>query len=173
MTELVAAVDGPKAEAAPPRSEQEQAAAKGEGEQGGGDAEAAAADDDDDDPTSPNAEELINARLAGHFRDEFTPLQMLEFLLPGSSPVRCDRDLGRAAVATLLQWALAALPQPPLLYAVTLVGHHRSLAAFPLEVEKAERRDWLHWLAVGVVALIALQSAAHCLHACAHPRTPY
>ena len=57
----------------------------------------------------------LSAKLHGSFLDEFTPLQVIDFLLPGSTPVRCDKELPFALGSTLIH-SLSGLVFHPIIY---------------------------------------------------------
>jgi hypothetical protein len=60
-------------------------------------------------------------------------VHQVEFLLNGSSPVKCDAELKHALPATLIQCAYGFIAQPFLVVAIWFLGCNSTLADFPNE----------------------------------------
>jgi len=115
------------------------------------------------------SEAQINAQLRGHFEDEFSDMQIVEFALPNSTPVECDRSLKHGVPATLLHLALALVPQAPLLFGAYLLGCHAGLRDFPHEEEqRCKVGDGAFAAPFVIVLLLAVQALTHFVYATAY-----
>jgi hypothetical protein len=96
---------------------------------------------------------------------------MVEFLMPGSTPIKCDKQLVTALPATLIQWLIAFAPQPLLVFGASLLGCGGDIDDFPDDTKNRcalGERSALGWVPVFVWLVLATQSLTFCLHASAY-----
>lgn len=129
-------------------------------------------DDDDDDSECNRDEQALELRLKRSFDDEFSWMQVVEFLLPGSSPIKCDKEMCKALPSSLLQCAFAHAPQPLLLIGAHLLGCNSPMHnTFPNEQSDRcalHERTWVGWLSILIVLLTSVQSLAFFLYSVAY-----
>ena len=125
-------------------------------------AEAVAGNDDDDDDDDDIDEDrgewerrtlrTLSAKLRASLLDEFTPLQMIDFLLPGSTPIRCDKEAIYALGSTLIH-ALSGLLFHPIIYFGCCDRSHLTARTVPPTTDAHISARWLPaWAACGLPA---------------------